>query len=424
MPRTVIITILTALVLAEPLCAATPPVSDISPAAVHDVQTANGDALYPLSPERQAQLEEYSLLRNIWRFVEPLVSIAILLFFLLSGFATKVRTWAQTARRKFLVVALVVVTLIVADYALSFPFHLFRGFFVERYYGFMNQSFLGWLGDDLLALVLFACLATIPVWFFYQLVEMTRRWWLWFSIGTMPFLVVLVVVAPVLIDPIFNDFEPLADRKLEARIVALAEEAGIEGAAIYRMDASRQSSKVNAYVTGLLGSKRIVLYDTLIDPFDEDEVAFVTAHEMGHYVMHHIWWGLGIAFVMILSALWLISRLIQPVIHRFRHRFGFARLSDVASLPLVMLFVTIISFLIQPVSNAASRHMERQADRYGFRLSGVSAETAASSYEKLSAHNMSDPSPPAWIEFWFYTHPSLEHRIEAAKTQAVSQGRR
>ena len=209
----------------------------------------------------------------------------------------------------------------------------------------------------------------------------------------------------------FNDFVPLEDKQLESEIVTLAEKGGIGDADIFQVDGSRQSSKLNAYVTGLFGSKRIVLYDTLIRNFSLDEIKFVMAHEMGHYVKHHLWWGLLVTVLFTLGALWLMDKTIHPVIRRFKNRFGFDSLSDMASLPLVLIFISVIFFVFQPITNSASREMERQADRYGMEMSGVSGEAAAIAFDKLSVYNLSDPDPHPLVEFWFYDHPALKKRM-------------
>jgi Zn-dependent protease with chaperone function len=149
----------------------------------------------------------------------------------------------------------------------------------------------------------------------------------------------------------------------------------------------------------------------MIDNFDTDEIRFVMGHEMGHYVMHHVWQGLLIAIVFIGLAMWITSKTVQPIINRFKHRFGFDSLSDIASLPLIVLMLSIMAFLFNPVFNGFSRHMERQSDKYSMDITGVSGESAAISFEKLSVFNLSDPDPHPIIEFWFYSHPALNKRI-------------
>ncbi|MFH1374682.1 MAG: M48 family metallopeptidase [bacterium] len=370
------------------------------------------EPLYPMSAERKERLVSYSQFNNIWRFVGFFVSIGVLCLLLFTGFSAKIRNWAGVARHKFLILWLFWVLFLLADYILNLPLHIYRSFMVESDYGFINQTFIEWWGEDLLGLLIGAVIGIIPVWFFYRAVARFRRWWLWFSIGAIPFLVFFIVIAPVVISPLFNKYEPLKDKQLESEILALASQAGIEGSDVFQVNASKQSTKINAYVTGLFGTKRIVLYDTMIDNFETDEIKFVMGHEMGHYVMNHVWWGLLVAVVFIAFALWLMNRTIHAVIKRFRGRFRIDRLADVASLPLVMIFVTIISFVFQPVTNGWSRYIEHQCDIYGLDISQVSGESAAIAFDKLSVYNLSDPDPHWLIEFWFYGHPALKKRME------------
>ncbi|PWB71563.1 hypothetical protein C3F09_07695 [candidate division GN15 bacterium] len=386
--------------------------------ALQSTTEKGGATEYPLTPERQLQLRSYARFVNIWRFVQFFVSIGLLALLLFTGLSARFRDWAGVARRKFWVTWLYLAIVMVVLYLLELPFDYYRGFVVESQYGFMNQTGGEWLLDTLKSLGLGIVFGIIPMWFFYYLINRVKRWWLVFSIGAIPLMIFFIVVAPVFIMPMFNKFEPLKDKQLESEILMLANKAGISGSHVYEVDASKQSSKINAYVTGLFGTKRIVLYDTLIKGFTPDEIKFVMGHEMGHYVMHHIWWGLGMAIVFIVFMLWLTDRTIHPVITRFRTRFKFDRLGDIASLPLVLIFLSVFSFVFQPVSNGLSRYFENQSDRYGMKISGVSGETAATAFEKLSAYNLADPDPNPLVEFWFYDHPALKKRIEAVRVLA------
>jgi STE24 endopeptidase len=314
-------------------------------------------------------------------------------------------------KRNFLRLWLYFALVMIAMYILGFPANLYRGFMVENQYGFLNQSFMQWWGEDLLGLLVSIVIGIVPVWFLYWVINRFRRWWLVFSIGAIPIMVFFVVIAPVVVSPLFNKFEPLQDKALETRILTLADKAGIPGSHVFEVNASKQSSKINAYVTGLFNTKRIVLFDTLIKGFTAAEISFVMGHEMGHYVMHHIWLGLAIMIVSVLFALWLIDRFIHDLIHRWRLKFGFERVQDMASLPLLLLLLTVFMFVYQPVFNTASRAMEHDADTFGMDVSGVSGETAATAFDKLSVYNLSDPDPSPLVEFWFYSHPAIKKRM-------------
>ncbi len=222
----------------------------------------------------------------------------------------------------------------------------------------------------------------------------------------------MIVIVPVLVAPLFNKFEPLKDRELKTEILDLAGQAGIHGASVFQVDASKQSKKLNAYVTGLLNTKRIVLYDTIIKAFSRHELLFVMAHEMGHYVMHHVWIMVAMVILFLLLASWMISRILPAIIARYRQRLGFDDLRSYASLPLIMLAISIIGFFVQPVTNGVARHFEQQSDKYAIKMTGYDREAAKVAFEKLSAYNLSDPDPNSFVEFWFYDHPALRKRID------------
>jgi STE24 endopeptidase len=380
--------------------------------AVQSSQPVSDTNLTGLSPEGLQKLRSYSRLNVIWLFVSFGVGVGVLLLILFTGWSAKFRSWAQVARKSFFITWLYIAILAVAVYVLQFPFTLFRGFFVEKHYGFLNQGFFGWFGEDILSLVIMIILAIVPVWLFYAIVRHFKRWWLIFTASMVPVIIFFIVFAPVVIQPIFNEYKPLKNEKLKNELLALASKAGIKGSHIYEVDASKQSSRVNAYVTGLFGSKRIVLYDTLIKNFTPNEIRFVMAHEMGHYVRHDVWLGTLIAVTFLLFVMWLISLFIPWTIRKFHARFGCDHLGDVASLPLVLLLASVLYFVLQPFPNMASRAMEHRADSFAMKISGVSDQVAAEAFRKLGRYNLSNPNPSPFMEFWFYTHPSLKQRID------------
>lgn len=383
------------------------PHADTSQAAdsLIDITTNPGD-------DTADRLESYSRLRNVWRFVWFAAESGALALIVSTGLGAWLRRRTERIPKSLLALWAFVAALLLVDYLLKLPLMIYRGYCVELAYGFVNQSFSAWFGRSLLRLGLLALVAIVPVGLLYWAIRRFRRWWLVFTATIAPVMVLLVVLAPVVISPLFNDFETFSDPGLRPRLAALAERAGIEDAAIYEVDASAQSSKVNAYVTGLFGSKRIVIYDTMLDRFTDDEIVFIAAHEIGHYVMDHVWWGVAVAIVYIGLMAWLIALIVPWLIRRWQHRIGFSELRDYASLPLILLTATVLHFFLQPLTHISSRLMERQADAYAVRMAEVPEGAMVTSYHKLSEINLSDPSPHPAIVFWFYTHPPLQDRIE------------
>ncbi len=372
--------------------------------------------IYPMSAERKAKLISYSKFKNIWRFVSFLIEIIIMAILLYTGLSAKFRTWAESiSKKKIFAYLFYILFFSLFIFVVNLPFNYYREFVIEHNYGFSNQTFGQWFTEDLKSLGITFILGFIVISVLYWLINKYKRWWLWFAIGSLPFMVLMIIVFPVLISPMFNKFEPLKDRHLADEMTQLAARAGIYNPDIFEVDASKQSNKLNAYFTGMFGTKRIVLTDNIIKAFTVDELKFVMGHEIGHYKMNHIWKGLLLAILIIFVALFLLDKSLYGIIKRNNRRFGFSKLGDMASLPLIWLFVTIFGFVTQPINNGVSRIMEYHADEYGLKLSRVTAETAVTAFDKLSVYNLSDPEPPAIIEFWFYDHPSLANRIDNIK---------
>jgi Zn-dependent protease with chaperone function len=381
-----------------------------------DSAAVESNFIYPMPEERKALLISYSRFNNIWRFADFFISVFIMGIVLFTGLSAKFQAWARRiSNKRFLVVLFYLLILLLFLFAVEFPFSYYRNFHIERVYGFSNQTFGEWLGESLKSEVVGFIIGVPIVWVLYWLIRRTKMWWLYFALGAIPFIAFLILVAPVVIAPLFNKFEPIKNQELRREMIALAEKAGIHNPDVFEVDASKQSSKINAYFTGLFGTKRIVLYDTAIKNFSVNELKFVMGHEIGHYIMGHIWYGLFIVVFFIILSGFLINRFISRFISAYSRRLGFSQLSEPASLPLIFLFIIIFGFIFQPISNGASRYFEYQSDKFGLELSGVTGEEAAVAFDKLSVFNLADPEPAALIEFWFYDHPALKKRMENVK---------
>ncbi len=382
-----------------------------SSAQVNSV-VVQANSIYPMSVERKEKLVSYSQFRNVWRFVDFFISLGILLLILFTGLSAKLRTYSEKIPNKFFALWLFVILFLVLEYILALPFHIYRSFLVEGEFGFVNQTFMAWFSEDLLSLGLNMLFTIIPIFFIYKLIRKTKYWWLQFTLGAVPFIILMMVIAPIFISPLYNDFIDIENQELRAEIHALADKAGIEGADIFQVNTSKQSSKINAYVTGMFNAKRIVLTDNLINNFSTNEIKFVMGHEMGHYVQNHLWIGLFAAIIIIALSLWLTGLTIQRFIDKFKDRLKFDSLSDWASLPLLLVYLSVIMFLFNPITNSLSRYHEHQSDIYGMEVTDVSGEEAATAFDKLSAYNLANPEPHPFIVFWFYSHPSLQSRMD------------
>jgi STE24 endopeptidase len=220
-----------------------------------------------------------------------------------------------------------------------------------------------------------------------------------------------MLVKPIWIDPLFNKFGPMHDKALERSILSLAERAGIEGSRVFEVDKSADTKAVNAYVTGVFNTKRIVLWDTMIAKLHEPELLVVMAHEMGHYVLGHVVRSILLSTIVALPGLFLVDWLGQKLIARFSDRLGFDRLSDVASMPLLLMLVEVSTLVLSPFALAYSRYQEHEADRFALDLTHAN-HSGAMAFVKLQEENLSNPRPELFYTLFRSTHPSIGDRID------------
>jgi len=297
----------------------------------------------------------------------------------------------------------------------SLPVAYFGGHEVERRFGLTKQSTRGWLGDQVKSLLLGVLLQTPLLTGAYAVIRRRPRdWWLIIAGASVPLTVVLSNLAPVLLMPLFNRFQPLRDEALAARIRSLAARSGVRISDVYEMDMSRQSEKPNAMFTGLGNTKRILLGDTLLAGFSEDEVEAVVAHELGHQVHGDIWRLIGFGAGAGFGLAWLLSRIAPPTVERTHKRTGVSEVGDEASLPVLALVMTAMGLVLMPVQAAFSRVMERRADRFAVDLTG-NGDAYARAMEGLAALSLADPDPPRPVVVMLYSHPPIVERIRAAR---------
>ena len=228
--------------------------------------------------------------------------------------------------------------------------------------------------------------------------------------------VLLAQLAPVVLFPIFYKFEPLENEELKRRLIVLSERAGTRVRGVYKWHLSEKSKKANAALTGLGATRRIILADTLLDNYSDDEIEAVLAHELGHHVHRHILKSIVVQAGITLFGFWLANEVLSYAVER---RQMFEQMSDFANLPLLILVSTVLSFLLMPALNAYSRFNERQADRYCFHAV-ASVEPFISSMNKLAEQNLAERTPSRWVEWLLHSHPAITKRIAAAEAWAKS----
>ncbi len=378
-------------------------------AGVKDGVTVTGPVSVP-EPSKLA-IQRYKSGNILW-VVNQIWGLLIPLLFLFTGFSARIRDWAtRFGRWWFFIIAVYFIIYSLLNYLIDFPLAYYQGFVRDHAYGLSNQSFQKWFQDSLINLGVGTVIGVLFLWIpFLLLKKSPKRWWFYTALLIPPFLFFQMLVTPVFIDPLFNDFGPMEDKALEAKILALAERSGIEGSRVYEVDKSVDTNAVNAYVTGFMNTKRIVLWDTLLAKLNEDEVLFVMGHEMGHYVLGHVVRFILFISVVLMAALYLVHRLSGKLIARYGAHFRFDRLSDIAALPLILLMLNVFSLVVMPLILALSRHHEHEADRFGLELNRGN-HAAATAFITLQEENLAVPWHGPLYKLWRDSHPPIGERI-------------
>lgn len=373
-------------------------------------------------PPDDPRMESYAHGNYVLRVVDYLWTIGLLALIVFSGFGATLQRWTgMITRRPGLQVGWYAALLTLVMFLGTLPLAVYWGFVRERRFGFANQTLAGWLGDQGKGLAIAAVMQALFCMVLYAaLRRFGRHAWMAGACLAMACLIVTVAAAPVFIAPLFNRFEPLRDEALRSDILALAQSQGIPADEVYEMDASRQSSHNNAYVTGLLGTERIVLQDTLLRQFTPREIRVVMGHEMGHYVLDHIWRFLAFLALFIVPGFYLVDRLSRLIIAR-RPGLGVPALTEPSSMPVLLLVLAMLAILASPALSAFSRMQERQADVFGLEATGDPA-AAASVFLKFGRFDLGEYQVHPWIEALLFSHPSLGRRVELAREFARKRG--
>jgi len=397
-----------------------PPVPSETRSAQSATPRQTKAAEYTLSQDRYEKAVTYSRASYTLYFVSVALSLLAIVILLQLGIAAKFRDWAESVSDKRWLQALVFMPLLVITLdVIALPLRAY-GHVLSRRYEVSVQNwgswFLDWSKEQLLTagfalivgLILSAVIRRSP-----------RRWWLYFWFAALPVLLFFVFISPWFIDPLFNTFEPLqaSHPDLVAAIEKLTVHAGvpIRPNRMFLMKASEKTNAINAYVTGLGASKRVVVWDTTIQKMTTDETLFVVGHELGHYVLGHVWKGFLFFAALLLVAFYALFRALHWALGRWSGDWRIYGPEDWASLAVLLLLLEIAMFLASPVVNGFSRMQEHAADVYGLEvIHGVvpnSSEVAAQAFQILGEVDLADPNPPEFITFWLYSHPPLADRL-------------
>ena len=366
-----------------------------------------------LEPRVTPEMLRHSRLQHTLYFVNVVYGAAVFLVLLTTGASARLRDLAERAsRKKLLASAIYVALFVLAITLLEAPLTVYESYIVPHQFDLTNESLPTWLADQGKALGVDLVISAFVGALILLAIRRVRRWWIAAWLGSIPLILLGVLITPLVIDPLFNKFEPLRDPVLRRDLLAEAARAGIANGRVYQVDKSKQTKTMNAYVTGIGPSARIVMWDTLLAKLDHDEVLAVMGHEMGHYVMKHLWTGIAFSIAVSFFVFWLGQILYERGLARWGSRWRVRdERGDPAALPWLLVLSTLIAFLISPVTSGFSRHLEHQADVFSLDLVHLN-EPMASAFVKFAEDSKEDPRPPRFIEWWMYSHPSLGRRID------------
>ncbi len=368
-----------------------------------------------LDPESQKKAKVYARISRRLMVVELGFGGGYTLAWLFFGWSASLKAallnWTNS---EWLLVIAYVAVFGAIYYLITLPLTYYEGFVLPHRFEMSNQTLGGWIGDQVKSLLLGAVLGGLIVEVIYAVLRaFPDTWWLWAAGIMLLFSVILANLAPILLMPIFYKFTPLGDEyaDLKERLVRLAEGSGTHVRGVFKFDMSKRTKAANAALTGLGNTRRIILGDTLLEEFSNDEIETVLAHELGHHVHKDIPIGMVVESIMTLVGLYLASL----GLNWGAAYFGFSGPSDIAALPVFMLVIGAYGLVTMPLSNAFSRWRERRADQYALQTTGKN-KAFASAMTRLANQNLADADPEPWVEWLLYSHPALRKRIDMAQS--------
>lgn len=399
------------------------PTAAASPGKALDPVAATRAYMDRLSGEKRAKSDAY-FEGKYWLLLWTLLYGLLVAWLLIaSGVSVRVRSkiegWTQRANIRVLLYALFYV---LATTLLTLPLAWYEGFYREHQYGLSNLSLGGWMQESAINLGVEMVLGGIAITGFYLFLrKLPNSWWAWGTVGGSALLVMIIMVSPVFISPLFNTYKPLPEGELRDSILAMAHANGIPADNVYWFDASKQTKRISANVSGMFGTTRIALNDNLLNRTSPAEIRAVMGHEMGHYVLHHVHKSLLMLSLVILAGMLFLKAGWSVVHARFGARYGVRDITDPAGLPLLSAVFSVFFFFATPVTNSITRIHEIEADYFGLNASRE-PDGFAEAIFKLSEYRKLEPGPME--EMIFYTHPSGYNRILAAMRWKAAQQQR
>ncbi len=402
------------------LLAAMAHAADAPPAAPFDVHAATEAYLRSLPAADRLKSDAY-FAGGYWLILwNALYAIGVSVVLLVTGASARLRDAAfRIGRRRWIANAAYGLFYVVAVALLTFPIDIYQGYFREHQYGLSNQNLAAWSGDTLIELAISAVSAALVLPIIYAVIRRAPgRWWLYGSVVATLFLVFSVIIGPTFVEPLLNHFQPIADGPLKQQILAMARADSVPAHDVLEYDNSRQTNRVSAHVSGLFGTTQISLNDNLIKQCTPDQVLAVVGHEMGHYVMGHVFNFVLFLALIVAFGLAICGAAMRSILRSWGPRWGLGGQEDIASLPVLVACLTAYFFVLTPVLNTLTRMQEMQADIFGLNLARR-PDAFAQAALKLSTYRKLEPT--ALEEIIFYDHPSGRTRILTAMRWKAEQ---
>ena len=387
--------------------------SGAAASAHFDADAATAAYLATMTPAARARSDAYfegGYWLVLWDFL-----FGLLLAWALLGwrFSARMRDLAaRLTRFRWAQNALYAIQYFILTTVVTLPWAAYEGYVREHQYGMSNQGLAAWLGEQAKGLVITLLFGTLAAVAIYAVIrKLPKTWWLWGSAVAILFLIFQIAIGPTYLEPVFNKFYPLAESPLKQRILSLARANGIPVEQVYEFDASKQTTKMSAHVSGIAGSAQISLNDNLINRASPEEVEAVIGHEMGHYVLNHVYKGVLAFGVLVVIGFAFMSWAFGRVTLKFGERWGFRDVADIAGLPLLVALFSVYGFALTPLFNTITRSMEAEADAFGLNAARQ-PDGAAQAALHLAEYRKMQPGPVE--EVIFFDHPSGWNRIHRA----------
>jgi STE24 endopeptidase len=353
---------------------------------------------------------------ELWGVV---ITAALCVALLATGVSARLRQWAELrVRQPFLQRLVYGAALIALLSVLTFPWAIYTDFLREHQYGLANQGFAGWAGEAAISTAITAVFGSLLFAVVYGVIRRTAQWWLWGTGVVMIFMVIGTLIFPVYLAPLFNEYTPVSDARVRSEVLAMARAYGVPAQEVYEFNASKQHKRISANVSGLAGTMRIALNDNLLRRASIEEVRMVMAHEIGHYVLNHVYKGLVFSGLVLLLMFWLARSVLRAVLARWGGAWGLKGEADIAAAPILIAAFSVLALLAMPINRGLTRVQEVEADRFGLAASREPDGFAAAAL-KLGEYRKMAPTPLE--EVLFYTHPSGARRIQNAMRWKAEQ---